>query len=724
MPNKYHTFFATSPKGIETLLYDEIISLDIRDVKQARSGVFFKGTLQSAYKTCLWSRLGNRVLLPLARFEAGTPDDLYTRIYEQIQWDDHMSPKHKIAVDFTADHTNTFHSHYAALRVKDAIADQFRDKTGNRPSVDTENPDIRINVHMKKDLAQVSLDLSGDSPHKRAYRIEGGTAPLKENLAAAILIRAQWPQLASKGAPLVDPLCGSGTLLIEGALMALDRAPGLSRPSFGFSKWKQHEQAVWEALLKEAEVRAEKGMGSISRGFFGFDKDPKIIAQAQANAARAGIADVIMFRTRDINALTAPETTIPGLVIANPPYGERMGKKMNLEHLYKTLGDRLKQHFNGWAAGVFTADPELAKKMGIRARKQYQLFNGPIPCKLLNFDVREKWAMHKKSPGRQLPQTHETPNLGPGAEMFQNRLKKNLRTLGKWARKEGITCYRLYDADMPEYAVAIDVYQDHLHVQEYRAPATVSPEKAKARLKEILAVLPGVLQIPPDRIVFKVRERKKKDAQYERFDAQGRFFEAKENHLRFWVNLTDYLDTGLFLDQRLLRQRLGKASSQKRVLNLFCYTGAATIYAANGGAATTTSVDMSRTYLRWAEKNLILNHCDDLKHRLVQADCLEWIDTCKDRYDLIYLDPPTFSNSKRMETSFDIQRDHKDLLTRTLRLLSPGGVLIFACNRRKFKLDHEALPQWTVKDITRSTIPRDFHRNPHIHKAFEIRKNS
>ena len=568
MPHKHHTFFATCPKGIETLLHDEIISLDIPDVKQARSGVFFKGTLQSAYKICLWSRLANRVLLPLARFQAATPDDLYTRIYQQIEWDDHMGPDHKIAVGFTADHTNTFHSHYATLRIKDAVADQFRAKTGCRPSVDTDHPDMRINVHMKKDLAQVSLDLSGDSLHKRAYRTEGGTAPLKENLAAAILIRAHWPQLASKGAPLVDPLCGSGTLLIEGALMALDRAPGLLRPSFGFSKWKQHDPDVWETLLTEAEARAERGMGGIPRRFFGFDKDPDVIAQAQANAARAGMAEVIMFRTRDLNALTAPHTT-PGLLIANPPYGARMGKKMNLETLYRTLGDRLKRHFSGWAAGVFTADPEPVKKMGIRARKQYQLFNGPIPCKLLNFEVHEKWVMHPRTPGRPLLRTRERPDVGPGAEMFQNRLKKNLRTVGKWARKEGITCYRLYDADMPEYAVAIDVYQDHLHVQEYRAPASVSPEKAKARLKEIQAVLPEVLQVPPHKIVFKVRERKKKDAQYEKFDAQGRFFEAAENNLRFWVNLTDYLDTGLFPDQRLLRERVGKISLAKTGIEPF-----------------------------------------------------------------------------------------------------------------------------------------------------------
>ncbi|EFK10674.1 conserved hypothetical protein, partial [delta proteobacterium NaphS2] len=232
-------------------------------------------------------------------------------------------------------------------------------------------------------------------------------------------------------------------------------------------------------------------------------------------------------------------------------------------------------------------------------------------------------------------------------------------------------------------------------------------------------VLPEILQTPHDKIIFKVRERKRKNAQYERFDSQHRFFEVRENDLRFLVNLTDYLDTGLFLDQRLLRERLRQKAAGKRVLNLFCYTATATVYAAAGDAAATTSVDMNRTYLNWAKKHLALNRCEGPNHRLVQADCLQWIASCKERYDLIYLDPPTFSNSKRMNTSFDVQRDYKELLTRTLRLLSPHGVLIFCCNRRKFKLDPDAFTRWIVKDISSSTLPKDFQRNPHIHKAFE-----
>ncbi len=698
--------------------------MDNPNPKETPGGVFFKGPLRSAYEACLWSRLANRILLVLARFETKTPDELYSGILDRIPWEDHLTPNEKIAVDFTADRKNTFHSLYAALRIKDAVADRFRVLTGHRPSVDTEKPDIRINVHVKKDLAQVSLDLSGESLHKRFYRTRGGTAPLKENLAAAILLRARWPQMAKKNAPLLDPFCGSGTLLIEAALMALDMAPGLRRKSFGFTKWKQHDRALWKSLLAEAEKRADQGTDGISKRFFGFDRDPKAIANARNNAIRAGVEEAISFRIRNMESLAPPPSIVPGLLVANPPYGERMGKKADLENLYQRLGNRLKKEFQGWSAAVFTASPHLAKKMGIRARKQYRLFNGPLPCKLLCFQVENQWFMQQSTPCRPPSRTGEIPGSEPGAQMFQNRLRKNLRILGKWAQKEGVTCYRLYDADMPEYAVAIDLYEKYVHVQEYRPPATVSPLKARERLGQILSILPETLKIPRHNIVFKVREKKKKSTQYERFDSQGRFFQVGEKDLRFLVNLTDYLDTGLFLDQRPMRERLRRESFEKRVLNLFCYTATATVCAAAGGAVATTSVDMSRTYLNWARRNLALNHCEGPKHRLVRADCLEWITNCKDRYDLIYLDPPTFSNSKRMMRSFDVQRDHKQLLAQTLKLLAPGGILIFSSNKRKFRLDSDALRQWHVKDITRSTIPRDYERNPHIHKAFEIRERN
>lgn len=713
-------FFATCPKGIEDLLYEELISLGGMEPKRALAGVHFKGGLQTAYRVCLWSRLANRVLMPLSDFKAKTTDDLYDRVRSLVNWHDHMDKAGSLAVDFTGGRSTGFHSHYAALRVKDAIVDQFNERFGERPSIDTKRPDIRVNVYMKHDKAALTLDLSGDSLHRRGYRTEGGIAPLKENLAAAILIRAGWPDMAQKHATLLDPMCGSGTLLIEAAMMAVDMAPGLQREYFGFLNWKQHDQAAWETLLQEAKERAEKGAGDIGMVLLGFDKDRSAVKQATANAARAGLLKFITFDCQDISMLKAPETTETGLVITNPPYGERMGEKKSLEALYHGLGDRLKKGFSGWQASVFTANPDLAKHMGIRSKKHYKLFNGALPCRLLNFEIDPSWYMHERGPGRLLSERKRISVPDPGAEMFANRVRKNLKRVGKWARKHGITCFRLYDADMPEYAVAIDLYDNRAHVQEYQAPVGVEPENARHRLNQIMAVLPDVLKIQPENIVLKVRKRTRGKEQYQKLGSSGRFFEVQENKLGFLVNLLDYLDTGLFLDHRITRQMIKDYSEGKRVLNLFCYTGTATVYAAAGGATRTTSVDMSRAYLSWAQKNLALNGHENSNHELVRADCLKWVTSCKDKYDLIFLDPPTFSNSKGMKDSFDIQRDHIGLLKHVLKLLAPGGLLIFASNRRKFKIHSEELKGWNIKDITRATIPIDFERNKRIHHCFEI----
>ena len=714
-------FFSPCPKGIEELLCREIVRLGGSGPKQTLAGVHFSANLQTAYRVCLWSRLANRVLMPLCAFKAQTTDDLYDKVFSLVRWHEHVETTGSFAVDFAGGHPKAFHSHYAALRIKDAIVDQFRARFGNRPSIDTGRPDIRVNVYLRHETATLSLDLSGESLHKRGYRIESGTAPIKENLAAAVLVRAGWPEMALNNAPLLDPMCGSGTLLIEAAMMALDRAPGLGRGYFGFLNWKQHERSVWEKLLREAEARAEKGMENAGTLFLGFDKDEKSIKQARSNASRAGVSRFIQFDCRDIHTLKAPRTSAPGLVIANPPYGERMGRKKSLEQLYRLLGDRLKQGFPGWHASIFTADPDLAKNMGIRAKKQYRFFNGALPCRLLNFEIHTSWYMRETVPDRPLSGQQDMPVPDPGADMFANRLRKNLKNIGKWAKKNGITCYRLYDADMPEYAVAIDIYHNWAHVQEYQAPAGVDPENARHRLNQIMAALPGVLNLRPEKIVLKIRKRTRGKEQYQKQGSSGRFFEVQEGDLRFLVNLLDYLDTGLFLDQRIVRQRIRANAENKHVLNLFCYTGTATVYAAAGGAKQTTSVDMSRTYLSWAEKNFVLNNCKNTRHKLVRANCLEWVKRCHAQYDLIFMDPPTFSNSSEMKDSFDIQRDHARLLRHALKLLAPGGLMIFSSNRRRFKMDRNALAEWDIKDITRTTIPKDFERNKRIHHCFEIR---
>ncbi|WP_303904769.1 bifunctional 23S rRNA (guanine(2069)-N(7))-methyltransferase RlmK/23S rRNA (guanine(2445)-N(2))-methyltransferase RlmL [Thiohalomonas denitrificans] len=705
-------FFATAPRGLTTALADELTSLGLEPIRPTGAGVHFQGPLEAAYRACLWSRLASRVLLPITDLEAPSGDALYEGV-KGIRWERHLNSHGTLAVDCSASRAAITHSQYAALRVKDAIVDRFREQFGERPSVDTETPDVRINLHLRGDRARLSVDLSGTALHRRGYRSFGAAAPLKENLAAGILHLAGWPQVAASGGSLFDPLCGSGTLLIEGALMAADIAPGLYREHFGFLGWKRHAPETWEALLKEAQERRRQGLGSLP-AIIGFDRSKEALAAAAANTEAAGLKDRIRLERHSLSSSTLPSGVPAGLLVTNPPYGERLGDEETLKPLYALLGELLQQHLPDWHGAVFTGNPRLARHVGLKPKGSVTLYNGPIECRLLTYpSVRE----------------HGTRMAtGEVAVPLANRLRKNLKHLTRWARREGVDCYRIYDQDLPEYAVAIDLYQGEkqwVHVQEYQAPHSVPPETAAERLDEALATIADVLALPSKQIFVKVRQRQKGYEQYEKLAATGRFYEVREWNCRFLVNFTDYLDTGLFLDHRLTRRLIQQESAGKRLLNLFCYTGTATVHAALGGAVATTSVDLSRTYLEWAERNLRLNGLDVKQHELIAADCRDWLADAaragERDYDLIFMDPPTFSTSKRMEGTLDIQRDHVALIRDAIRLLCPGGELVFSNNFRKFRLDTDALADLDMEDITRSTIPEDFRRRPDIHRCWRIR---
>ena len=311
--------------------------------------------------------------------------------------------------------------------------------------------------------------------------------------------------------------------------------------------------------------------------------------------------------------------------------------------------------------------------------------------------------------------------------MFANRLRKNLERLGSWAEHERIDCFRVYDADMPEYAFAIDVYgrePRHVHIQEYAPPKSVNPEGARERRREVLSVVPEVLSVPLARVHSRVRKPQRAGEQYEKRALTAERHAVQEGGLKFWVNFRDYLDTGLFLDHRIIRRMLRDWARGTDFLNLFCYTGSATVYAAAGGARSSVSVDMSNTYLDWAHDNLLLNGFGGPEHELERADCLQWLESQAvwgPRFDLAFVDPPTFSNSKRMEGVLDVQRDHVGMIRRTLRVLRPGGRLVFSTNYTRFQLDAGALADLCVEDISAATIPKDFERNPRIHRCFVIR---
>jgi 23S rRNA (guanine2445-N2)-methyltransferase / 23S rRNA (guanine2069-N7)-methyltransferase len=703
-------FFASCPKGLEYLLRDELLALGAGEANEALAGVAFTGGLEVAYRACLWSRLASRVLMPLARFDAPDEEALYAGV-QAIDWSLHLGDGATLAVDAHCTKSTVSHSRYAALKVKDAIVDQCRQRDGTRPDIDVERPDLRVHLYLKRNRATLSLDLAGAPLHRRGWRQGQGEAPLKENLAAAILLRAGWPQIYAEGGALVDPMCGSGTFLVEAAWMAADVAPGLQRDYYGLLGWRQHDDALWRQLQDEAQQRADAGLRELRPCLFGSDSDPHVLAQARRNAQQAGVAGFVRIERHDLAHVPAPEQAGRGLLVTNPPYGERLGDRAQLPALYRSLGDVLKTRFRGWRAAVLAGDDELGHALGLRADKRYRLYNGALETPLLVCEVAAADA-----PPR------EPKPLSEGAQMLRNRLQKNLRNLRKRLKREAITCYRAYDQDLPEYAVAIDVYGDWLHVQEYRAPASVPENTARTRLREAVRVAGEVFEVPRERIAVKQRRRGKGGSKYGQFDQRGTFVEVGEGGLRFLVNLTDYLDTGLFLDHRLVRARLCELARERRFLNLFAYTATASVYAAAGGARDTTSVDLSATYLDWASRNLALNGFSGARHRLVQADAAAFLKADGGRYGLIYVDPPTFSNSKRAE-DFDVQRDHVALLRACGEHLEDDGVIVFSNNFRRFRLDEGALAvDFTIEDWSAASIPFDFARRSDIHGCWLLRR--
>lgn len=733
-----HKFTVTAARGMLPLLAKELIEMGIKDTKQEQGNIRFVGTLEDAYRVCLWSRVAIRVLMPIAHFSATTTDELYEGILA-LPWEDHIDAEGStLAVDFNSFRSKIRHTQYGAQKVKDGIVDRFREQTGERPSVDLYQPDLRINVYLKHNQAIVSIDLSGESLHKRGYRVETTPAPLKEHLAAAILLTSDWPRLAKQGWGLVDPMCGSGTFLIEAAMMAADIAPGILRDYFGFIYWKQHDKAAWSKLKAEAERRRHSGLARLPI-ITGGDADAKAIEAARANIAEAGLADRIHVEQRTLLDWPAQSKTLPasGLLVCNPPYGERMGNINELHLVYESIGNIISEALPAWRTTIITDNESLGKYTELTLFDSIPFDNGPIACKVLCYRApRPVSAQHSQPQTVSQPDTQseidtytetEEIALSEHAEMFANRLKKNLKHIGKWARKSKIECYRLYDADLPDYAVAIDLYGDYVHIQEYAPPKSIDPAKAIQRLNDVMQVIPHLLEIPAAHVVLKLRQKQRGTQQYESHGSQKQRMKVSESGLNFWINLTDYLDTGLFLDHRITRQLIAEQATGKDFLNLFSYTGSASVYAAAGNAKSTTTVDMSNTYLDWARDNMALNGFISDNHHYIRANCLEWLQTAQqepDRYGLIFLDPPTFSNSSRMDGVFDIQRDHVSLINMSANLLTDDGALIFSTNRRDFKMNSEQFSQFDIKDISRATLPKDFERNPKIHHCWTISRRS
>ncbi len=746
-----YNFFAGCPFYFEELLKEEIELLGGANFKIAHGGVEFEGTIETAYKVCLWSRVANRLLLHLLSFEACKPEDIRAAA-EAFEWERHFSLGSTIAVDAGLSKTKICTADFAALSVKDGLVDRARRLTGRRPNVDTVNPDIRLNIHISLKNANISLDLSGEGLHKRGYRVSTVPAGLRENTAAAVLLRAGWPELIKgfyekDGIPPVflDPMCGSGTLLIEAIMMAADIAPSIDRKHFGFENWLNHDQKAWTKLKAEAQKRRAAGIETLMKAgqsagtalFFGRDISPAAINAARTNLSTSAAADLLDKNIIDISGGDFFKEEAPAnggadihrqkLLSVNPPYGKRLNKDDDMIGFYRHFGEVLKRRYRGWSISLLTGQRELSDALELKADKLNTVYNGGLRCTLAHFRMfNDNSEAQKPEESKTQAGTARFEDLSPGSQMMYNRLKRNSKRLKGWLKQTKVQCYRLYDADMPEYSVAVDIYPPEAVVQEYMPPKSIDKIAASRRLKEATLAVQTWLEIPEESVKLKVRKRQRGLSQYEKKQNSRQMDKIenrriiKEHGLKFFIDTTSYIDTGIFLDSRPIRALIRDEAEGKSFLNLFCYTGTASVYAAAGGAVSTTSVDTSRTYLDWAGANLRLNNFRGSEHSLIKADCMSWLKTAIGRWDLIYLDPPTFSNSKDRNDIFDLQKDHEELIRLAASRLTKDGVLLFCNNFRKFRMNEELKNEFRINEISEKTIDPDFERRKTIHRCWKI----
>ena len=768
---------ARTLEGLEWLLARELEAVGATDLRLGRRTIEFSAAhgceQQTLYRAVLESRTAIRILEPLGRFRADSPEALY-RGLQEVDWTEQLKVSDTLRVDAAIHDTFTTHSLYAAQIVKDAVVDQLRTPSGKRPSVQLRGATLRLALHLVGDVATIFRDAAGRSLHQRGWRMGEVEAPLSETLAAGILGITGWwrPGQAdspTSGEPVLDPMCGSGTFVIEAATIAAGMAPGLwraRRKAHGFFRFRDCDKPLAERLVAELEAHVRVPDTS----FTASDLDAKAVEAVRACAEAAGVSNCIAIAKHHFEEVRPAGPR--GLVVTNPPYGERLALP-RAGALFRRLGDWLVQRCGGWRAAILAPDTPAAGQLGLRPAQRVPLMNGPIACRLLEVEIRERTPPTpttvegreqtsesvgvagasqdrdedcERLPPRQQRENSYRPDAdgatdalrsSPGRPRarttadqiadFRRRLAKRFKHLAKWARRQGIEAFRVYDRDIPEVPLVIDWYAGWLHAAEYERPHDRTEIEHDVWLDKMIEAAALELGVPVQQTFLKVRKRQRAGDQYEKVGERQAVLTVREGGLEFEVNLSDYLDTGLFLDHRQTRGLVRAEAEGKRFLNLFCYTGSFSVYAAAGGAAETTSVDLSNTYLDWTRTNLAKNGFKDAgRHRTVRDEARAFLEHRARRgeppFDLVVCDPPTFSRSAKSETPWDVERDHAALLELVARNLTAGGVVHFSTNFRRFHLADEPLAKlYTIREITRQTIPEDF-RNERIHRAWRLVK--
>ena len=740
----------TCADGLEAPLQTELTSFGIASEIKSTGRLAATGTLRDLYTICLWSRVASRVLMLIKRKNINTEYDVAEQLYglaKSVDWTEQFKLEQTFAIRLSVDKRVAVSQQFAMLRIKDAIADTFNEVYDSRPNVDSKNPDFSVFATVNDKQAELYLDLSGTSLHRRGYRVAMTEAPLKENLAAALLYSAGWHKKNEEGnAPLynalIDPMCGSGTFIIEALLMHCDYAVGIDKAAnqFGFYQWQHHDDALWQQMIDDAQTRFRDALAITNEQpdtlplILGFDADSGAILATEKNLIAAGLQDLLPLLDLETRALDQLSSVLKPLVddgrlsnplvITNPPYGERLGDEEMIKPLYHALGLILQDSFAGIdidpMVGILAANVEQVDILPIKEPKTLRCHNGAITVYF------RYGTLIAGQTGNLVSRFEKREIEVEEGQDFINRLQKNLAKLKKLAKKDTVSNLRVYNADLPDFKVAVDLYGDYVHVQEYAPPKTIPPETAKKRFNLALMGIREVFGINREQIFIKTRARQSGNDQYSKqgnTEKRGKFYVAREDGAYFYVNFTDYLDTGLFIDHRNMRARIKDNSRNKSVLNLFAYTCTASVHAALAGAKKVTSVDLSQNYLDWGKQNFVLNGLDVSrnKYQFVAADIFEWIKDNTEQFDIIFIDPPTFSNSKKFQGTFDVQRDHSALINRAMNRLTSDGVLYFSNNFTRFELDEQLTERYDIVDITQKTIGFDFDVKKPIHQSFEIR---
>ncbi|MGI9519363.1 MAG: bifunctional 23S rRNA (guanine(2069)-N(7))-methyltransferase RlmK/23S rRNA (guanine(2445)-N(2))-methyltransferase RlmL [Pirellulaceae bacterium] len=707
--------------GLEALVKRELIALGYDPQVTQPGRIQFQGDWPDICRANLWLRTADRVLIQALQFEAADFDALFDTVRDH-DWSWLLSTESAFPVTGRSRRSGLTSVPAIQRSVKRAIVESLKRSCDTNELPET-GPTCRIDVALLDDTATLTVDTTGNSLHKRGYRKLAGPAPIKETLAAALVDLSVWnPERV-----LVDPFCGTGTIPIEAALIGMNIAPGLQR-SFSSCEWPQITQDQWNEARAHAQAQSRN---DVELQISGTDIDAASLELARFHARKAGVEHQIHFQQKAFADFRSKRDY--GVIVTNPPYGERLQDQERLEALYTTF-PAVFARVPTWSFFFITNMPRIESTLQRKADRRRKLFNGRIECTYFQFLGPRPPSRSGDDVVSNKPDVGNKPDNSANAvfgglqdkdqeqaELFRNRLAKRARHLRRWPARRGITCFRIYDRDIPEIPLVVDRYEDHLHITEYERPHERDLARHAQWLELMTRTAATTLDVPIQKTHLKSRDRKL--GQYEKVDHKRKMVPVNEGGLRFLINLNDYVDTGLFLDHRQTRDMVRQEAEGKRFLNLFGYTGSFTVYAASGGATTTTTVDLSKNYLDWARKNLQSNDLDGPDHQFVMADSIEFLKQARARgehYDLCVVDPPTYSNSKQTDRDWDIQDHHLELLKLIADVMSPGGVVYFSSNFRRFKFDEDSLANIaTIREISKQTVPEDF-RNQRIHRCWRL----